>query len=157
MPVAEDDLQTAIVERLDDLARALRRQSAGIDRLAEDARARQAKDVAGADISLLVDLYAVHSDATACAATSRSNRERAGFEALAAALERLIAGRGGEIVVPAPGTDFDPATMDAAEVRPAPSAAEDRLVAALLTPGLRVTTTGRTVRAARVAVYRHRA
>lgn len=156
MPVAEDDIQTAIIERLDDLARALRRQSAGIDRLAEDARARQAKDSVGADVSLLVDLFALHSDATACAATSRSNRERAGFEAMAAALERLIAGRGGEIVGPAPGAEFDPATMEAAEVRPTDAVSQDRHVAAVLSPGLRVTTVGRTVRAARVAVYRHR-
>ena len=149
MPVAEDG---AIVERLDDLGRALRRQSASIDRLAEDVRARQVND--GADIPLLVELFALFSDASACAATSRTNRERAAFGAIAAGLERLIVGRGGETVVPAPGADFDPATMDAVEVRAADAVVQDRTVADVLTPGLRVTTAGHNVRPARVAVYR---
>ena len=151
-----EDEHSAIIERLEDLTRALKRQATGIDRLAEDARAREAKERAGADVPLLIDLFALHSDANACAQTAESPRERDAFDAIATSLERLIVGRGGEPVIPAPGTDFDPATMEAAEVRPTDLASQDRLVADVLTPGLRVTTVGRTLRPARVAVFRHR-
>lgn len=156
MPVATEDEHSAILERLDDLTRALKRQATGIDRLADDARAREAKERVGADVPLLTDLFALYSDANACALTAETARERTAFEAIATSLERLLVGRGGEPVVPAPGTEFDPATMDAAEVRSTDLASQDRLVAAVLTPGLRVTTVGRTVRPARVAVFRHR-
>lgn len=154
--MATDDEHAAVIDRLDDLTRALKRQATGIERLADDARAREAKERAGADVPLLVDLFAVHSDANACAMTAETERERAAFEAIATSLERLIVGRGGEPVVPAPGVEFDPATMDAVEVRWTDTASQDRLVAEVLTPGLRVPTVGRTVRPARVVVYRHR-
>lgn len=148
---------TEFAERLDDLTRVLTRQAATLDRLADEARAREAKDRAGADLPLLADLFALYSDAAACAATARTRRERAAFESTAAGLERLITGRGGQLVVPAEGDEFDPGSMDAAEVRPTDDAAQDRHVAAVLTPGLRLAAIGRTVRPARVAVHRHRA
>lgn len=152
--MAEDDTPAEIKDRLDDLARALKRQSTTIDRLAEDARAREAKDKVGADVPLLVDLFALHCDATACAGTASTEQERAAFGAIAAGIERLIAGRGGAVLIPAQGSEFDPATMEAAEIRAVDDVAQDRSVAAVLTPGLRLTAIGRTPRPARVAVYR---
>jgi molecular chaperone GrpE len=154
--VPDDHPYADLAERLDDLTRALTRQAATLDRMADEARAREAKERAGADLPLLVDLLALHGDAAACAATARTRRERDAFTAVAAGLARLIAGRGGELVVPAAGAEFDPASMDATEVRPTDDAGLDRLVAAVLAPGLRLTALGRTVRPARVAVHRHR-
>lgn len=154
---SDSDSDTDLSERLDDLTRVLTRQAATLDRLAEEARGREAKDRAGADLSLLADLFALYSDAAACAATARTHRERTAFESVAGGLERLIVGRGGQLVSPAEGDEFDPGAMDTAEVRPTQDPAQDRLVAAVLTPGLRLAALGRTVRPARVAVHRHRA
>jgi molecular chaperone GrpE len=137
-----------VSDKLDDVARALARQAAVLAALSD------APAAAGPDVALLVDLHALRLDALACAATARSRRERAAFEAVAAGLERLAAGRGGTVLAPAPGEPFDGATMEAAEVVAAPDPAADRTVAALLAPGLAAG--GRCVRPARVAVHRAR-
>jgi molecular chaperone GrpE len=131
---------------LDDLTRLVRRQGATLGELAD------AKAAAGPDVPLLVELHALRRDALACADTARSRRERAAFTAMAGSLERLLVGRGGEIVAPAPGEAFSAATMEAAEIVPTDDSALDRTVAALLEPGLRAG--GRSVRPARVAVHR---
>jgi molecular chaperone GrpE len=144
--VADPSLQD-LLDKVDDLSRLVARQSAALARLV-DAGTR-----AGPDVPLLVELHALRNDAMACAATTRTRKERAAFEAIAAALERLLAGRGGTLVPPRPGHAFSAATMEAAEVVATDDAALDRTVAALLEPGLEVD--GRSVRPARVAVHRH--
>ena len=156
-PTQSQDALAGLAERVEDLARVAGRQAGTLERLADEARAREARDRAGADVPLLVDLFALHADAAACAATARTKRERAAFEAVAGGLERLIAGRGGALVLPAIGEPFDAATMHAAEMRPATGPEPDRCVAAVLAPGLRLVALGRTVRPARVAVWRHKA
>jgi molecular chaperone GrpE len=145
--VADPSLQD-LLDKLDDLSRLVTRQSAALARLA-DSGVRP-----GPDIPLLVELHALRSDALSCAATTRARRERSAFEAIAAGLERLLTGRGGTLVSPRPGHAFSAATMEAAEVVDTDAAALDRTVAGLLEPGLQVD--GRSVRPARVAVYRHR-
>lgn len=105
-----------LLDAVSDLGRIVARQGASVDRLVDDSRAAAARSRAGADVSLVVDLFALHSDAAACASTARSRRERTAFEALASGLERLITGRGAALVMPLPGTDFDAVTMEAAEV-----------------------------------------
>jgi molecular chaperone GrpE len=137
-----------VSDKLDDVARALTRQSAVLASLAD------APAATGPDVALLVDLHALRLDALACAATARSRRERAAFEAMAAGLERLLVGRGGTVVTPAVGAEFRGAQMEAAEVVSAGSPDQDRTVATLLEPGLEVA--GRSVRPARVAVFRAR-
>ena len=144
--MADPSLQD-LLDRIDDLSRLVARQSATLGRLVEGG-ARS-----GPDVPLLVELHALRSDALACAATTRARRERSAFEAVAAGLERLLAGRGGTLVVPRPGHPFSAATMEAAEVVATDDAALDRTVATLLEPGLEVQ--GRSVRPARVAVHRH--
>jgi molecular chaperone GrpE len=144
--VPEPTLQD-IADRIDDVGRLVSRQAATLGSLA-DARAT------GPDVPLLVELLALCSDTRRCAATARSRRERAAFEAIAAGLERLLAGRGGTIVTPAPGDPFTGATMEAAEVVATHVAGADRTVAVVLAPGLEVG--GRSVRPARVAVHRVR-
>lgn len=144
MPTLQD-----VSDKLDDVARALARQAAVLAALPGAPAA-----AAGPDVALLVDLHALRLDALACAATARSRRERTAFDAVAAGLERLAAGRGGTVLAPAPGEPFDGATMEAAEVVAAPDPAADRTVAALLAPGLAAG--GRCVRPARVAVHRSR-
>ncbi len=136
-----------IADRIDDVARLVTRQGATLGALA-DVRA------AGPDVPLLVDLLALLTDARRCAATARSRRERAGFSALAAGLERVLLGRGGTVVAPAVGEPFTGATMEAAETVPTDDPALDRRVAAVLEPGLLVA--GRSVRPARVAVLTRR-
>jgi molecular chaperone GrpE len=145
--VVDPSLQD-IVDKVDDLSRLVTRQSAALARLV-DGGTRAAPDV-----PLLVELHALRADALACAATTRMRKERSAFEALAAGLERLLAGRGGTLVSPRPGHAFSAATMEAAEVVATDDAALDRTVAALLEPGLEVD--GRSVRPARVTVHRHR-
>jgi molecular chaperone GrpE len=140
------DLQE-LVDKIDDLSRIVSRQSAALARLAEGGTR------AGPDVSLLVELHALRSDALACAATTRTRKERSAFEAIAAGLERLLAGRGGALVSPRAGHAFSAATMEAAEVVATDDAALDRTVAELLEPGLEVD--GRSVRPARVTVHRH--
>ncbi|TWH01892.1 molecular chaperone GrpE [Nocardioides sp. J9] len=144
------DLADAVV----DVGRLVARQAASIDKLVDDGRAAAARARAGADVPLLVDLLALHRDASACAATARSRREREAFTAVAGGLERLIEGRGGRLVAPSPGAVFDATTMEAVEVVATDDAARDRTVAELVEPGLVVTELGRAVRPARVAVHR---
>jgi molecular chaperone GrpE len=136
-----------LADKVDDVARLVSRQSATLGGLV-DARAST-----GPDVPLLVELHSLHVDALACAATARSRRERAAFVALAAGLERLLAGRGGALVTPHPGDAFSGTSMEAAEVVPTGDPALDRTVAVLLEPGLQVAT--RSVRPARVTVHRH--
>lgn len=137
-----------LADKIDDVARMVARQAAALGALS-DARAAP-----GPDVALLVELHALHVNALACAATARSRRERAAFAAIAAGLERLLAGRGGSVVAPAPGEAFSGATMAATEVIPTADPEQDRTVAALVAPGLQVGP--RSVRPARVAVHRHR-
>jgi molecular chaperone GrpE len=146
--VADPSLQQ-VADKVDDLSRLLSRQSATLHRLADAGSA-----ATGPDVPLLVDLHALRSDALACAATARSRRERAAFEAIAGGLERLLAGRGGAVVAPQPGAAFSGTTMEAAEIVATDDPERDRTVAALLEPGLQAG--GRSVRPARVAVHRHR-
>jgi molecular chaperone GrpE len=145
--VVDPSLQD-IADKVDDLSRLVTRQSTALARLADTGTR------AGPDVPLLVELHALRSDALACAATTRTRKERSAFEAIAAGLERLLAGRGGTLVSPRPGHAFSAATMEAAEVVATDDAALDRTVAALLEPGLEVD--GRSVRPARVSVHRHR-
>lgn len=134
-----------VADKVDDVARALTRQTAALGSLTD-------RREAGPDTPLLVELHALRADALACAATARSHRERDGFTALAAGLERLLVGRGGAVVAPAVGAAFDGRTMEAAEVAPTTDPAADRTVAALLEPGLAAGP--RSIRPARVAVYK---
>lgn len=140
---------TDIADRIDDVSRQLARQAATLGELTDSAGR-----TAGPDVPLLVELHALRTDTLACAATARSRRERAAFEAIAGGLERLMAGRGGTVVAPRPGEPFSGAQMEAAEVRQTDDALRDRTVAALLEPGL--SAGARSIRPARVAVHRHR-
>jgi molecular chaperone GrpE len=144
--VAEPSIRD-LADKVDDLSRLVARQSGALGQLA-DARRRP-----GTDLSLLVDLHALRSDALAAAAATRPGRERGVFETIATGLERLLAGRGGVLVVPRPGHPFSAATMEAAEEVPCADAARDRTVAELVAPGLEAD--GRTVRPARVTVHRY--
>ncbi len=137
-----------IADKIDDVSRMLARQSTTLGELADPQGRTTAPDV-----PLLVELHALRVDALACAATARSRRERAAFEATAAGLERLMNGRGGQVVAPRPGEPFSSATMEAVEVVATTDAAEDRTVAALSAPGLEVG--GRGIRPAQVTVHRH--
>ena len=145
--MADPSLQD-LADKIDDLSRLVSRQAATLGKLADGA-ARP-----GPDVPLLVELHALRADALACAATSRTRKDRSAFEAIAAGLERLLSGRGGTLVTPRPGHAFSAAMMEAAEVVAIDDAALDRTVAALLEPGLEVE--GRSVRPARVTVHRHR-
>jgi molecular chaperone GrpE len=144
--VAEPSIRE-LADKVDDLSRLVARQSGALGHLA-DTRRRP-----GTDLALLVDLHALRGDALAAAAATRSGRERGAFEAIATGLERLLAGRGGVLVVPRPGHPFSAATMEAAEEVPCAEAALDRTVAALVAPGLEAD--GRTVRPAKVTVHRY--
>lgn len=148
-PSAQD-----LADAITDVGRIVARQGASLDRLVDDSRAAAARARAGADVPLLVDLLALHRDATTCAATARSRRERDAFDAIAGGLERLINGRGGQLVVPLEGAAFDAASMDAVEVEQTDDEAADRTVAAVLEPGLWLGEAGRSVRPARVVVRR---
>ncbi|WP_067848922.1 nucleotide exchange factor GrpE [Nocardia lijiangensis] len=152
-PVAESLAQLA--ERVEDLSRVVARQAATIERLADEAKARARHDRAGADLPLVVELFALHGDTAACAATAESARERAAFEAVAARVERLLTGRGAALVTPRPDDPFDSLTMEAADVTATADPDADRTVEALVQPGL--TVAGRSVRPAGVVVRRFRA
>ncbi len=145
-----------LLDHIADLGRIVARQGTSLDHLVDDSRAAAARTRSAADVPLLVDLLALYVDAVRCAQTARSRRERAGFAALGSGLERIIAGRGGTLVMPARGTAFDPATMEAAAVVGTDDAALDRTVDELLEPGLWLTEIGRSVRSARVAVKQHK-
>jgi molecular chaperone GrpE len=138
-----------LADKVDDLSRLVARQSGALGQLADPGRRP------GTDLALLVDLHALRGDALVAARATRSGKERAAFEAIATGLERLLAGRGGVLVVPRAGHPFSAATMEAAEEVACADASLDRTVAALLTPGLDAD--GRTVRPARVAVHRYAA
>lgn len=139
-----------LAERVEDLARILARQAGTVERLADAEGARAARDRAGADLPLVVELFALLGEVTACADTAESERERAAFAAVAARVERLLVGRGGTVVTPGVGEAFDPAVMEAADVVATEDAGEDRTVAEVLAPGLSVP--ARNVRPARVVV-----
>ncbi|MEV0292835.1 nucleotide exchange factor GrpE [Nocardia sp. NPDC050710] len=141
-----------LMERVEDLSRVIARQAATIERLTDDAKARDRRERQGADLPLVTELFALHGDTTACAATAESDRERSAFEAVATRIERLLVGRGGTLVAPAPDTPFDALTMEAADVAPTDNPDADRTVAALVQPGLGIP--GRSVRPARVVVHR---
>ncbi|MET8774997.1 nucleotide exchange factor GrpE [Nocardia sp. NPDC004654] len=152
-PVAESLAQ--LVERVEDLSRIVARQAATIERLADEAKARARQDRAGADLPLVVELFALHNDTAACAATAESLRERAAFEVIGARVERLLTGRGAAIVMPRPDDPFDSLTMEAADVTATTDPDADRTVDGLVHPGL--TVAGRSVRPAGVVVRRYRA
>lgn len=143
---------TDLVDAVTDLGRIVARQGAGLDRLLDDSRATAARSRAGADLPLLVDLLALHRQATTCAATARTKRERDAFDAFASGIERLLNGRGARLVSPAAGTAFDASSMDAVEVEPTSDPGADRTVAAVLEPGLWLEEPARTARPARVVV-----
>ncbi|WP_157110667.1 nucleotide exchange factor GrpE [Nocardia anaemiae] len=142
-----------LAERIEDLTRVIVRQATTIERLADEAKARDRRDRAGADLPLVLELFALHTDAAACATTAESPRERAAFEAIATRIERLIVGRGGTLVIPQPGDTFDALTMEAADVAKTDDPALDRTVASVAQTGL--TVSGRSVRPAGVVVHRH--
>ncbi len=145
-----------LLDQMTDLGRILTHQGASVARLVDDSRAAAARSRTGADIPLLVELFALHGDASSCASTARSRRERAAFGALCAGLERLLAGRGAVLVTPEPGVPFDAASMEASEVVATENPALDRTVGAVLEPGLWLTEAARSLRPARVVVRRHR-
>ncbi|MEV2219730.1 hypothetical protein AB0E01_07620 [Nocardia vinacea] len=142
-----------LAERIEDLTRLIARQATTIDRLADEAKARDRRDRSGADLPLVLELFALHADSTACAATAESPRERAAFEAVATRIERLIVGRGGTLVTPRPDEAFDSLTMEAADVAKTDDPALDRTVESVVQTGL--TVSGRSVRPAGVVVRRH--
>lgn len=141
-------------EQVSDLGRVVARQGRLVERLLDAADRSPGAPGAPAqlDMPLLVELHALYTDAAACRATATSESEAAAFAALCGGLERLIVGRGGAIISPGVGADFDPRTMEAAEVRAATDEAEIRQVVELLRPGLLVAE--RAVRPALVVVYR---
>lgn len=149
-----DTKQGLLTEQVEDLARILSRQADTLGRMADAEQARAARDRLGADMPLVVELFAILGDLTACAGTAESARERAAFEAAAARIERLLEGRGGTVVAPAVGDAFDPATMEAADVVDTDDPALDRTVDGVIAAGLSVP--GRSVRPARVVVRRFR-
>lgn len=142
-----------LMERIEDLTRVVARQATTIDRLADEAKARDRRDRTGADLPLVLELFALHTDTTACAATAESPRERTAFEAVATRVERLIVGRGGTLVTPRPDDAFDSLTMEAADVAKTDDPALDRTVESVVQTGL--TVSGRSVRPAGVVVRRH--
>ncbi|GAB2486691.1 nucleotide exchange factor GrpE [Jatrophihabitans fulvus] len=142
-----------VADAVTDLARVVARQQQTLDRLADGARRQE---TGSADPVLLTDLYALHRDAVALAATARTRRERVGFETMIDSLARMIVGRGGTLVSPAPGAPFDHATMEATEVVDTDVAADDRTVASVIEAGLVVTEPRRSLRPARVVVRRYR-
>ncbi|MFD0364367.1 nucleotide exchange factor GrpE [Nocardia sp. GCM10030253] len=142
-----------LAERIEDLSRVIARQAATIERMVDDAKDRAERDRAGTDLPLVVELFALHADTIACAATAESPRERDAFDAIATRVERLIVGRGGAIVTPRPDTPFDALTMEAADVTKTDDPAADRTVDGLRQPGL--TVSGRSIRPATVVVRRY--
>ncbi|WP_067702867.1 hypothetical protein [Nocardia jejuensis] len=143
-----------ITERLDDLARVIARQAATIERLADDAKARAQRERAGADVPLVVELFALYGEARAFESTARSDTERTAFDTFAIRVERLLTGRGGRVVEPAADLTFDAVTMEAADIVTTADPDLDRTVESIVTPGLIVAE--RSVRPARVVVRRHR-
>lgn len=135
------DRMQQLAERVEDLTRVVVRQGQALDQLVDADRARSA----GPDLPLLVELFAIFVDADACARTD------AAFAAIAGSLERLITGRGGEIINPSVGDAFEVSAMEAVDVRPVDGDATPRTVAELIRPGLLVGP--RSVRPAMVTVF----
>lgn len=158
VPVAQQaddhtDPLTQLVERVEDLSRVIARQAATIERLADEAKARDRRDRAGADLPLVVELFALHTDTAACATTAESPRERTAFEAIADRIERLIVARNGTLITPRPNDAFDSLTMEAADVAKTDDPDSDRTIESLVQTGL--TVSGRSVRPASVVVRRY--
>lgn len=147
--------QARLGERIEDLGRVIARQAATIERLTDAARARAEQGRAGADLPLIVELFALHSDAAACATTAESVRERDAFAAITSRIERLIIGRGGGLVTPRADDAFDALTMEAADTTKTDDPELDRTVDSVIRTGLIVA--GRSVRPAGVVVRRYRA
>ncbi|WP_433202308.1 nucleotide exchange factor GrpE [Nocardia sp. CA-107356] len=147
--------QTHLGERIEDLGRVIARQAATIERLTDQAKARAERDRAGADLPLIVELFALHGDAAACATTAESVRERTAFAAITTRIERLIIGRGGSLVAPHTGDAFDALTMEAMDTTNTDDPELDRTVDSVIRTGLIVA--GRSVRPAGVVVRRYRA
>lgn len=143
-----------LADRIDDLVRVVSRQAATLGELGGAAGSAAQSDRPQPDLPLLVELHALRADAMACAGTARTRREAAAFTAIAAGLERLLAGRGGRLVAPGRGEAFSGTAMEAVEVVPTDDPARDRTVADLLVAGLAVGE--RSVRPARVTAFRHR-
>ncbi|WP_433733056.1 nucleotide exchange factor GrpE [Nocardia sp. CA-129566] len=147
--------QTRLGERIEDLGRVIARQAATIERLTDDAKARAERDRAGADLPLIVELFALHGDTATCATTAESIRERDAFAAITTRIERLIIGRGGSLVTPHADDAFDALTMEAADTTKTDDPELDRTVDSVLRTGLIVA--GRSVRPAGVVVRRYQA
>ncbi len=143
-----------ITERIDDLARVIARQAATIERLADASKLKTREERAEADAPLIRDLFALHGLAQAFASTTESEPDRQGFETISRRVERMLAERGGELVTPFRGTDFDPETMEAAELTGTDDPAMDRTVESVIQPGL--TIGDRSIRPAKVVVRRYR-
>lgn len=153
-PERDADGTGVLAERIDDLTRVIARQANTLERLADDAKARAQRERAGADVPLVVELFALYGDALSLAATAHSETEQAAFETFAGRVERLLTGRGGQIVSPVAGAGFDALTMEAADVTATADPEADRTVDSVLQPGL--TIADRSVRPARVIVRRHK-
>ncbi|MRH92692.1 nucleotide exchange factor GrpE [Nocardia sp. SYP-A9097] len=151
-PVA-DDRTANLSARIDDLTRVIARQAATLERLADDAKARERRERAGADAPLVVELFAVFGDALALAGTAESESERTAFETFANRVERLLVGRGGQVERPTPDSAFDALTMEAADTSATTDPAADRTIDTVLQPGL--TIADRSVRPAKVVVRRY--
>ncbi|MGW4767666.1 nucleotide exchange factor GrpE [Nocardia sp. NPDC004278] len=145
--------QARLGERIEDLGRVIARQAATIERLTDAARARA--EQGRADLPLIVELFALHGDAAACATTAESVRERAAFAAITTRIERLIIGRGGSLVTPRADDAFDALIMEAADTTKTDDPELDRTVDSVIWAGLIVS--GRSVRPAGVVVRRYRA
>lgn len=78
-----DHLTERVLERVDDLARVIARQAGTIERLVDEAKARAQRERAGADLPLVVELFALYGDARTLADTAGSETERAAFETFA--------------------------------------------------------------------------
>ena len=98
-------------------------------------RAREASS-GRSTASGMPDRRRTRSITSSTCAVSASEADRPAFELLRAGLERLIVGRGGAVVAPPAGTDFDARTMEAVDVHPTDDTSADRTVAELLRPGL---------------------
>uniref|UniRef100_UPI003D8D705D nucleotide exchange factor GrpE n=1 Tax=Gordonia sp. B7-2 TaxID=3420932 RepID=UPI003D8D705D len=148
--VAASEPIDRLAEQVSDLARVVTRQSLTLDRLVASDKARSGGQAS--DRPLLVDLFALYTDADVCARSAESEREAAAFTALRDGLERLIVGRDGAVINPCAGDEFDVAVMEAADTLSAGDASATKgRVAEMIRPGLVVA--GRSVRPAMVTVY----
>ncbi|MFW0797128.1 nucleotide exchange factor GrpE [Gordonia sp. CPCC 205515] len=138
-----------LAEQVQDLTRVVARQAKALDILVASDSARSGQRT---DTALLVDLFALFTDADTCARSAASDRETTAFTALRDGLERLIAGRDGAVIVPRAGDEFDVSVMEAGDTRPAVGNQEIAgTVVEVIRPGLVVA--GRSVRPALVTVF----